>query len=69
MAKFKVGQKVKIIRYKVHFDGIIIRIDPIFGANMKRAISHWYVIRYCDTVDIYCHKGGVGLFNQTDISA
>jgi hypothetical protein len=65
--RFKVGQKVKIIRYKVHFYGIIIEIDPIFSSNMKRTIGYWFVIQYCETVDYYCEKGDKGLFLKRDI--
>jgi hypothetical protein len=65
--KFKIGQKIKIIKYKIHFDGVIEEMDPIYSQNFKRVIGHWYIIKYLETVDYFCKKGDHGLFLKRDI--
>jgi hypothetical protein len=65
--KYKIGQKVEIIKYKVHFHGIIVKIDSILSANMKRAIGYWFIIEHCETVEYYCVKGETSLYMKDDI--
>lgn len=65
--RLKVGDKVKIIKYNVHFNGVIVKIDPTMSANGKRVISHWFHIKYLDTVDYFCVKDDIGLFVKSDL--
>jgi hypothetical protein len=65
--RFKVGQKVKIIKYKTPFYGVIVEMDPILSSNLKRTIGYWYIIKYLQTIEYFCEEGDTGLFLKQDI--
>ena len=66
-SRYRVGQRVKIIKHQTHYHGTITRIDPILSSNFKRAVGYWFVIKYADTVPYFCVKGESGLFTNRDI--